>query len=70
MTATPLVPMITLEVPQFKSLTICSCCGVQSDTVKHLRFNWRDAAAPKMYGGGTTVALCLDCRNLTKEALS
>lgn len=63
MSKTPLRPVIEMaEMPS--SLCVCGCCGFEDDkhTVKHIRFRWEDVNGKVYVGGGTSVALCPDCR--------
>lgn len=65
MTTKPMTPEITLDDSRVPST--CNCCGTEDGTVKLLRFRW---TLPKQrQGGGTTVALCAECRTLTRAAL-
>lgn len=65
MSEAPLKPVIDLEL--VRALHVCNCCGVDNGTVKLLRFRWSDPEYRQL--GGTGIALCSACRDLTREVL-
>lgn len=58
---TPLEPSIRLE--KSTSRTACSTCGLEDGTTLCLYFSWSSPST--LSGGGTSVALCHECRMRT-----
>lgn len=68
---TPLIPRVTLDEPGRFIGTTCNLCG-GLEAIKSLGFVWtehKEGTRPP-HSGGTRIAICADCRVLTRLALA